>query len=166
VLLYDLFRPVNRNFSLLTAFFSLLACALQAFSSLFYLAPFLILKGGNYLNVFTLEQKRALALLFLDVNAQAFNIYILFFGIFLILIGYLIFRSTFLPWFIGVLLVLSGAGYLVLLSPPVADALYPFYLAPDAIGEPMLIIWLLVVGVNAQRWQDQTGATEASLRAG
>ena len=79
--------------------------------------------------------------------------------------GYLIFRSVFMPRFLGVLVVLSGFGYLTLVSPSLANYLFPYYLAPDAIGEPLLLLWLLVMGVNPQCWKEQAGAAGASLRA-
>jgi hypothetical protein len=165
VLVYDLFTPVNRSFALLTAFFSLVACGLQAVVGLFYLVPMVLLGGERYLNVFSVEQLQALALMDLKLEAHAFNVYILFFGFFLVLIGYLVFRSTFLPRIIGVLLAFAGLGYLTLLSPPLAKSLYPFYLAPDTLAEPALVLWLLVVGVNVQRWNEQARSTGASIRA-
>jgi hypothetical protein len=97
VLFYDLFRPVNRSVSLLAAFVSLVACALQAFAALFQLAALLVVQGEGYAKAFTVEQTQTLALLFLNLNAQAFNIYLIFFGFWLIVTGYLIVRSTFFP---------------------------------------------------------------------
>jgi hypothetical protein len=162
VLVYDLFTPVNKSFARLTAFFSVVACTLQAVVCLLYLVPMLLLGGERYLNVFSMEQVRALALMDLKLEADAFNVYILFFGFFLALIGYLVFRSTFLPRIIGVLLALAGLGYLTLLAPPLADSLYPFYLAPDVLAEPTLVLWLLIVGVNVQRWNEQADGVGAS----
>jgi hypothetical protein len=109
-------------------------------------------------------QLQALVLLLLNVNAQAFNISLVFFGFFCALLGYLVFRSTFLPRIIGVLYVLAGLGYLTFLSPPVAIALSPFNLAPAALAEPSLILWLMFIGVNVQRWQEQASAMGVSLR--
>src|SRR5260370_17131250 len=63
-LFYDLFKPVNRSLSLLTAFFSLVGCAILAFGSLFQLAPLVVLGGSQSLSVFKLDQFRALALMF------------------------------------------------------------------------------------------------------
>ena len=74
----------------------------------------------------TVEQLQALALMFLQLNAEAFNIYLIFFGFWCILIGYLIFRSTFLPRILGVLMALAGLSYLLNLSPPLATNLLPF----------------------------------------
>jgi hypothetical protein len=167
VLVYDLFTPVNRSLALLTTFFSLVACALQAVVGLLYLVPIAVLGGGHYLSVFSGDQLRALVLLDLRLEAQAFDVYILFFGFFLVLIGYLVFRSTFLPRILGLLLVLAGLGYLTLLSPPLAKSLYPVYLAPDALAEPFLVLWLLIVGVDVQRWNEQAhGSWRLSVHEG
>jgi hypothetical protein len=157
VLFYDVFRPVNRSVSLVAAFFLLLGSAVYAVSSLFQFAAALILGGGRSLSAFTVAQAQDLALMCLNVNAQAFNLFIVFFGFYCALIGYLIFRSTFLPRIIGVLLAFAGGGYLTLLSPPLADALSPYNLAPAALGEPALMLWLIVVGLNARRWQERAG---------
>lgn len=157
VLVYDLFKPVSRNAALLTTFVSVVACTLQAVVGLLYLVPMLLLGGERYLQVFSVEQLQALALADLRLEAQAFDVYILFFGFFLVLFGYLVFRSTFVPRLIGALLILAGLGYMTLLAPPFAASLYPIYLAPDGLAEPALVLWLLVVGVNVQRWNEQAG---------
>jgi hypothetical protein len=124
LLLYDLLKPVNRRLSLLAAFVILVGCAIQAVTSLLYLAPLLILQGGSSLSAFTAEQSQALALMFLRLNAYAFDIYLVFFGLWCVLIGYLIFRSTFLPRVLGVLLAISGLGWMLYLSPPLATHLF------------------------------------------
>jgi hypothetical protein len=162
VLFYDLFRPVNRSLSLLAAYFLIVGCTMGAVASLFQIAPLVVLTGGGSLGVSPVEQVQTLALVSLNVNAQAYNIFLVFFGFYLLLIGYLIVQSTFLPRVLGVLVAFAGAGYLTLLSPPLAHALSPFNLAPAALGEPALMLWLLIVGVNAPRWKEQ--AAEASLR--
>jgi Domain of unknown function (DUF4386) len=154
-LFYELFAPVNRSLALLAAFFLLMECAILAFGSLLQLAPLLVLRAGGDLRVFTTAQLQGLALLFFDLNAQAFNISLVFFGCFCALIGYLAFRSTFLPRILGVLYALAGLGYLTLLSPPLASHLSPFNLAPAALAEPSMILWLLVVGVNERRWRER-----------
>ena len=71
-----------------------------------------------------------------------------FFEIYCLLVGYLIFRSTFLPRTLGVLMAIAGLGWLTFLSPPLAKSLYPYNLAPGIIGEGALTLWLLVVGVK------------------
>jgi hypothetical protein len=154
-LFYDLFRPVNRSLSLLAVFVLLVGCALLAVSSLLQAAPLVVLQGNGPLSAFTAPQLQAQALVFLNVSTQAYNIFLVFFGLYLLLIGYLIIRSTFMPLILGALVVFAGVGYLTLLSPPLAHALSPYNLAPAALGEPALMLWLLVVGVNVQRWKEQ-----------
>jgi len=161
LLLYDMFRPVNRSVSLLAAFFSLTGCTIQALSTLFHLAPLVILGGEQYLSAFKVEQLQALALMFLTLRAQAASVYMVFFGWYCLLIGYLIFRSTFLPRILGVFMAIAGLSYQIFLSPPLATYLFPYVVKPaGALGELSLILWLLVMGVNNQRWKEQAGAAE------
>jgi hypothetical protein len=152
---YELLKPVSRSVSLLAAFFSLVGCAVGALSCLFDFAPFVLLGGAHYLSVFTVEQLEALALVFLKVRAQANNIGLVFFGLHCLGVGYLILRSTFLPRLVGALMVFAGLGWLTFLSPPLANSLAPYNMLPGAIGELSLTLWLLVKGVNIQRWNEQ-----------
>jgi hypothetical protein len=154
-LFYDLFQPVNGTLSLTAAFLHLVGLAILGFASLLQLAPLVVLEGGHYLTVFKPEQVQALAYVFLQLTTQAGNAFLAFFGLYCILIGYLIFRSTFLPRLIGVFMALAGLGYLTFLSPPLAAYLSPYNLAPAALGEGSLMLWLLVVGVNPRLWKEQ-----------
>jgi hypothetical protein len=154
-LFYELFKPVNRNLSLLAAFFSVVGCAIQAFGSLFQLAPFVVLGGSPYLSVFKVEQLQALALMLLELNVEAADIYLVFFGLFNLLVGYLIFKSTFLPRILGALMALSGLGWLTFLSPPLANHLFTYIAVIGILAEALLMLWLVVKGVNVQRWKEQ-----------
>jgi len=157
LLFYELFEPVNRSLSLLAAFVGLVVCGLQALTSLLYLAPLLILQGGSSVSAFTAEQLQALALIFLKLNAYAFEIDLVFFGFWCVLAGYLIFRSTFLPRILGVLLAIDGLGWATYMYPPLASYLFPFIAAASALAEIPLQLWLVVMGVNPQRWKEQAG---------
>jgi hypothetical protein len=157
LLFYELFKPVNRSLSLLAAFVGLVVCGLQALTSLLYLAPWLILQGGSSVSAFTAEQLQALALIFLKLNAYAFEIDLVFFGFWCVLAGYLIFRSTFLPRILGVLLAIDGLGWATYMYPPLASYLFPFIAAASALAEIPLQLWLVVMGVNPQRWKEQAG---------
>ncbi len=158
LLLYDLLKPVNRRVSLLAAFVILVGCAIQALTCLFYLAPLLVLGGGSSLSAFTAEQLQALAYMFLRLNTHAFNIYLVFFGFWCVLIGFLIYRSTFLPRILGILLAIAGLGWVTYLSPPLARHLFPLIAGASALGEIPLLLWLIVMGVNVQRWKEQASA--------
>jgi len=83
---------------------------------------------------------------------------LLFFGPYCILLGYLIFKSTFLPRFLGVLMACAGVGWLMFLSPPLASHLSTFLKVLGVVAEGSLMLWLLVLGVNVQRWKQQAGA--------
>ena len=83
---------------------------------------------------------------------------LVFFGLHCLLIGYLIFKSTFLPRILGALMAFAGFGWLTFLWPPLAKYLSPYNLAPGIFGEGVLIVWLLVKGVNVQRWKEQASA--------
>ena len=118
-----------------------------------------MLGGEQYLNVFKAEQLQALALMFLKLPVQITSVYMIFFGCYCLLIGYLIFRSPFMPRILGVFMAIAGLSYQLFLSPPLANYLFPYIVKPaGALGELSLILWPLVVGVNVQRWKAQAGA--------
>jgi Domain of unknown function (DUF4386) len=155
LLFYYLFKPVNRSVSLLAAFVMLVGCAFQALTSLFYLAPLRVLTAGSALSAFTAEQLQALAFVFLKLNALVFDIYLVFFGCWCVLTGYLIFRSTFLPRILGVLLVIDGLGWMTFLSPSLGRSLLPVIFIATGLAELPLILWLLVKGVNVRKWKEK-----------
>jgi hypothetical protein len=155
---YVLFRPVGRIIVLLTAFFGLIAVGLQAGSLLFELPVLTVLKNGKDFGAFNGDQLQSLALIFLKWNGQASNLYLAFFGFCCMLGGYVIYKSTFLPRILGILLALAGAGYSTYLWPPFANYLYPYNLFLG-VGELLLGLWLLVFGVNVERWKEQARAT-------
>jgi hypothetical protein len=163
VLLYGLLRPVSRSSSLLALFFGLAGCIIKTLSRLFYIAPLLVLGGVPYLDVFNTEQLQALALLLLDINDQAAGIALPFFGISTFMNGYLIFQSTFLPRFLGILSMLGGLGWLTYLYPPLGDQFLPYVLVVALIGSFSQILWLLIKGVNTQRWMERANPTHSNL---
>ncbi len=163
LLLYVLLKPVSRNIALLGAFFSLTGCANGGISCLLYLAPVGILGGAPYLSVFSAEQLQALALTFVTLSLRANDVGLVFFGLHVLSVGYLIRRSTFLPRILGVLLVVTGVCYLTnsfatFLSLPFKAYLLPLVAAGGLLGEGSLTVWLLIKGVNVERWKEQASA--------
>ena len=162
-ILYELLKPVSRSLSLVAAFFGLAGCATSAVYSVNYLVPLILLGGQNYLAAFAPEQLHALALVSLKLSAIGATLGMMFFGFYCLLLGCLIIESTFLPRIIGVLLVITGLCYLAytfasFLVPTFAAHLLPGILLPGLAGEGSLGLWLLVVGVNASKWQKQASA--------
>jgi hypothetical protein len=136
-------------------------CVIGAFGSLFTITPLAILEGTQYLSVFKTEQLQAMALLTLNLTGIVAGISMVLFGCYCILLGYLILRSTFMPRIIGAFLIVAGLTYQVFLSPPLAANLFSHVVMPaGSLGEGSLILWLLIFGVNSQRWRQQAGETE------
>jgi hypothetical protein len=90
----------------------------------------------------------------LPVNA------LVFFGVYCLLIGYLILKSTFLPRVLSILMAIGGLGWLTFLSRSLANVLTPYNIAPGILAETLLTVWLLIPGVNAQRWKEQALAAQ------
>jgi len=118
--------------------------------------------------------KRSLSLLavlfnFVGLAFEAFqlkpwgvNIGMVFHGFYCLLIGYLIFRSTFLPRVLGVLMMFAGVVWVIYLLPPLASDLAPYSTAFGILGEALPMLWLLVMGINVPRWRELASATEES----
>jgi Domain of unknown function (DUF4386) len=155
LILYVLLRPVRRDIALLAAFFGLVGTAVFATSELFYVAPSLLLGGAGYLNTFTPDQLNTLALLSLRLFAYGGAMFTVFYGVAWVLRGYLIFRSGYLPKFLGVLMTLGGFGFiarnfLLALAPAHAPGSLLLLMLPGGV---LLPVWLLVKGVDVRKWE-------------
>jgi hypothetical protein len=153
LLLYKLLKPVNRGIASLMVILILMGLAIGMLNELNQFAALLIL-GSDHLTAFTAAQSQALASLFLDLYEHGFTIAHIFWGLWLFPMGYLVFKSGFLPKVIGVLLIVAGLGYLTDFT--------LFFLFPDItvtvsdftfVGEVVLILWLLIRGVNVKQWE-------------
>jgi hypothetical protein len=162
VLFYILLKPVNRNIALLALVFSLVGCTIKTLSRLFYIAPLLVLGNSPYLTLFSVGQLQALSLLLLNVNDQAAGMALAFFGISTFLNGYLVFRSAFLPRILGVLSMVAGLGWLTFLYPPLGNQLFMVVLLLGLIGSVSQILWLLIKGVNVEKWNEASRLQSAT----
>ena len=164
LLFYELFKPVNRSLALFAAFFRLMHVAIMATTTTNHFAPLVFLHNPS--SAFTVAQLQEQALDALRLHALGYNIALVFFGITCIALGCLIFRSAFLPRILGVLLAIAGAGYLInsfvhFLAPAYGHWVFRYIMAPCGTGELLLILWLLVMGVNGDRWKEQARAAIA-----
>lgn len=91
------------------------------------------------------------------IYSQAYGIALVFFGLYGVVTGYLTFKSTFLPRILGVLLMIAGLSWMTFLSPQFATK-YFYVILPCAVGERLLVLWLLVKGVDSEKWKQQAGA--------
>ncbi len=163
---YQLLKPVNRTAAAFVVLFSLMGCAVGLVSSLLFLAPLDFLSGASYLSTFTVAQLQAMALSVVTLSLRLNDIGMAFFGLHVFSVGYLIRKSTFLPKLLGTLLFVAGCCYLAsslanFLALPFRASLTPFVALGGLIGEGSLTGWLLVKGVNAQRWSNQAAANQS-----
>jgi hypothetical protein len=93
------------------------------------------------------------------LHLDPFHIHpLVFFGVYCVLAGYLIYTSTFLPRIVGALMIVAGAGWLTFLSPRLSTWLTPYHFIAGGIGEGFLTLWLLVFGVDSERWKARASA--------
>ena len=165
VFIYYVLKPVSRSLSLLAAFFGLAGVAIGGVAWVSNLVPLVLLHGDQYLSAFTTSQLQAMSLFALKLQMLVFTIGMVFFGIQCILIGCLIARSTFLPRILGVLLAIGGTCYVIASFAnfllPLGARLVPIIMPAALIGEGSLGLWLLVKGVNVQRWYEQASTAGA-----
>ena len=150
--LYQLLKVVNKNLAALMVIFSLVAVPIAMLNELNQLAVPLLLSGADYLKAFTSEQLQALVYLFLRLHNQGLNIAQIFWGLWLFPMGYLVFKSGFLPRILGVLLMIGCFGYVIqsfaaFLGYNVSIIFFTGW------GELLLLLWLLIKGVNVEAWE-------------
>ena len=154
LIFYALLRPVSRELSLLAAFFGLVGTAIFAAGELFYFAPPLLLGNGAQLRGFSTEQLNAFTLLSLRFYSYAGMATTAYYGMSWLVRGHLIFQSGYLPKFVGVLMGLAGAGFVVrnfllVLAPAYASTLLLVFMLPAGL---ILTFWLIIKGVDIAKW--------------
>ena len=159
LVLYVLLRRVHEELALLAAFFRLVSTAVFGAAELFYFAATFILGGAAYLKTFSPDQLNALALLSLKLYGYGGGIFMVFYGIPSILLGYLMFRSGYFPRVLGALMALGGLGFVVrnfllVLAPAWASSLL---LLPMTLAVLPMTVWLLVKGVDVRKWEEMSG---------
>ena len=152
--LYVYLKPVNKSLSLLAAWFRLVYSTIFAIALVNYFHIFHLLNGSNYLTV--IETTHMYAQMMLSINAfgDVWAIGFVFFGLHLVLLGYLVFKSGYIPRIFGVLLILAGLSYLI---DHFSKFLFPTYDVEIATligwGELLFMFWLLFKGVKVKTTQ-------------
>lgn len=159
--LYALLKPVHKNLALLFLLVVSISTAIFCLNFLNQFAPLLLLGGAGYLSVLDQNQRQALALFFLDMHGYGYVIANIFFGGWLLPLGWLVFKSGFFPKTLGVLLMAAPLGYLIpffiaFLFPKYEVLAYPG-LAVAVVAEVSFCLWLLIKGVNVERWREVAG---------
>ncbi|WP_194914108.1 DUF4386 domain-containing protein [Catenulispora rubra] len=167
LLFYELFKVVNRRLALLDVFFTLVATAVETSGIVNGFTPLALLHGTTYTGALSAAQMQALEHLPGDLSSVDYSIYGIFYGFDILCVAYLVRRSTFMPKFISILLAIDGLAYLVggftnMIAPGVAGHLGPWIQIPAPIGEGALCLWLLIVGVDVERWQQRAAEATAT----
>jgi hypothetical protein len=158
VLFYQLMKPVNRTIALLALFLEVTGCIVKTCARVFFIAPLFVLGHPAALVGLSAEQLQSVALILFRVNDQGAGVALAFFGFSTLLGGYLVFRSTFLPRWLGVLSFIAGLGWLTFLYRPLGDIAFPIAALFGLSGAAAMIFWLLVFGVNEERWTKQAAS--------
>ena len=152
--LYRLLGGVNKTHAWLMVILGAVFIPIMCVNALNEVAALTLLRGADFLSVLDQPQRQALAMLFLDLHRYGYVIGWIF-GLWLFPFGMLVFKSGFLPRILGVLLIAAGCGYLAdsltpLLLPHFAVVVDRFASIALTLGEPAIILWLLIRGANEQ----------------
>ncbi len=165
MILYVLLKPVSKNLALLGSFFRLTFIGIYGVTKLFEIAALVALDDARHFSNMDTQHFESLAYLALKVHSLGYGVSFLFFGMCCVVFGYLIAKSRYLPRLIGMMLLISGVGYVVFsLSQIVAPTftarnLFPWLILPAFVAELALALWLTLKGVDAQKWSENLSHT-------
>jgi len=159
IVYYFLLKRVSKTLAILSVLFGLIQTAVLVANKLNLMMPLFLLGNEDYLKAFDPQQLQVLSYLSVKAHGYGFGIGLIFFGFECLIDGYLIIKSGFLPRILGILILIVGLGYLtnsfaLILSPPIADKIFPLLIIPIFIGELSMCLWLLFKGVNLTKWKE------------
>jgi len=152
-LLYRLLKPVNRTLALLMLLFEFTGIVIKTFSRVFYITPLWVLEGTSAPGSLDTGQLQSISLLLLKVNDFGAATALAFFGFSTLLMGYLVFRSTYLPRWLGVLGMIAGLGWLTFIYPPLGYRVFIFAALFGLLAAAAKIFWLIVFGVDEEKFR-------------
>lgn len=167
--LYHLLKPISKDIAKLMVVFILVAVPIAMLNELNYFIIIILIGSGNHLGL-SPELIQSLVTIFLDLHEYGIMIGHILWGLWLLPMGYLIFKSGFIPKLLGILLIIGGNGYiidflLVALGFDIGIVISEF----TFIGELLLPLWLVIRGVNIEKWQKaffsmQSASTQTAIR--
>lgn len=163
-ILYELFKPVSRTLSAVAAFIGLAGCTISGVVMANQLVNLHFLGADPSLSAFTSEQLHGLARASQKSQGLGNSIGLVFFGFYCLSLGTLVLGAKFLPRLLGFLLIAAGAGWLignfgVLVVPDIGGPLSRTLLPVSGLCETLFCLWLLVMGIDAEKWRAQAGET-------
>ena len=162
-LLYELLRPVNRSLALFGAFAGVAGIVVGAASAVGEMGAIALLKDASHAAPGVANQLQTIAQV--SLRAPEFAVGMVWFGCQIAAIGFLILRSTFLPRIIGGILILGGSSYVItsfatFVAPAIGAQLAPLVIPIAILGEGTLTLWLVIRGVNVERWREVAAMRE------
>ncbi len=154
VFIYKVLKPVNNNYAKMIVLFTLIVAPITMLNELNHVAVLLLLKKTEYASLFSANQIQTLISMFFDLHKYGMQIVGIFFGLWLLPMGYLVIKSNYIPKIIGVLLIITCLGYLIDFT--------TFFLFPKFgiiiseytwLGEVLMVLWLLIKGVNVEQFE-------------
>jgi hypothetical protein len=146
--LYDLFKGVNRRHASLMVILIVVSIPIAFLNELNSFAVLVLVRGADFVSIFDKPQREGLAMLFLNLHGRGFVVCEMFWGLWLFPLALLIYKSRFLPRFLGVWLALAGFAWVILSLTSTLLPLYQdrvnSYLQPAIIGEIVFMLWLLI----------------------
>jgi hypothetical protein len=162
--LYVLLAPVNQRIASTFVIFSAIAVAIMGVNMLNHAGALAVATDPTYATALGAGSADALALLFLDLHGHGYLIAQIFFGGWLLPLGYLVYKSGYFPRVLGIMLMIGCFGYLAdlvatYLSPGFESSLSPYLLLPAALAEISVLLWLLVKGANVEQQDERAPGT-------
>lgn len=155
---FFLLRPVHQKLNLLATFFRLVSIVVQIIAILSLIDVLFYLDGSKLVQTFTPEQRYAMTGILIKSHSYGYGVSLLFLGCCFIVHGYLIYRSEFLPKWLGILIQIAGLcyianGFVLIIAPTAAKAAFQLMFLPVFVAETSLGLWLLVKGINVEKWK-------------
>ena len=164
VILYSLLKVVSRSIALAVLVLDIISNTISLTGGVFLFAPLVILPADDTLSAFSTAQLQSLSVLSLRFYELTYALNLGIFSGSCMLTGLLIYRSTFLPKALGVLLGIAGICYLTntfvnFMPKGFGSGLFPWIFLPVLLGESALALWLVIVGLNPAKWSAMAQAT-------
>jgi len=165
--LYDLLKGVNQRHASLMVTLIVVSIPIAFLNELNAIAALVLVRGADFLSILEKPQRDALAMLFLNLHSHGFGVAEIFWGLWLFPLGLLVYRSRFLPRFLGVWLAIGGFAYVIL---SLTGVLFPQYQdkvfiisQPALFGELAFMLWLVIKGAKPPAL-DATALSSAAAR--
>jgi len=160
IILYVLLKPTGKRVALLSTSFRLISISTLAINLVNHFGALFPLSNPQFLDAFSPNQLHVLTSLSIKAFSEGYNVSLVFFSVHCLLAGYLIFKSEYLPKFLGILLIVcslcySANSFAWFLLPRFATIIFPGIMLPCLVAELSLCLWLIIVGVNFSMWNKQ-----------